>query len=215
MPNSVTPDIDALIKQLKDDVFIRWMRAAQKKALLEWRDKQTGPGLAARFTHAGNKFYKFTPRSGKYDSQKGYLPDFVRTGSLRDSMTNRKPVSVNGVGEAITRMKYGGGALSFLGDKKGITSVSKASVTTQASVAGYSRTIKGAVVSVRAYTAIRHGVKINVSRGGLSYADEFADFTQDAPWIKQRSNEIFGQIVKSATMKNGQLRSRYAETINA
>lgn len=217
MPDSATPDIDALIKQLKGDIFMRWMRQAQKQALTEWRDRKTAPGLAARFEDAGNKFYDFTNRYGKSDQRKGYLPDFVRTGSLRDSMHLRKAVSINSTpGEAITRMKYGGGALNFLDNKYGCLSQTHVPTVKIVSIPAYTRTEKktGASVHVTAYTAERRGDQVQIVHASKAYSAEYAEFSKDAPWLKARTNEIFGAIVRSATMKNGQIKARYLEKSN-
>lgn len=214
MSDSATPDIDALIAQLKDNIFTRWMKAAQRQALKEWRDRMVAPGLAARFTREGDTFYGFTPRYGKTDARKGYLPDFVKTGSLRDSMKNRKPLSQNGISDAITRMKYGGGALNFMTDKRGVKEELRVPVTKVASIGNYTRVVQGATVNVTAYTAERKGIQVQIQHGTKSYSAEFAEFSKDAPWIKERVNQIFGEIVRSATMKNGQIRARYREAAN-
>jgi len=210
VPDSLTPDIDVLIKQLRGDIFMRWMKQAQQQALLEWRDRKIAPGLAARFEDAGNKFYEFTNRTGKYDSQKGYLPDFVRTGSLRDSMKMREARSQNNTTEAITRLKYGGGALNLLVDKFGVKSVTRIPTVVVTSIPAYTRIEKktGATVHVTGYYAERHGVHVTTTHASKSYSAEFAEFSKDAPWLKQRVGEIFKAKVRAATIKNGKIVTR-------
>jgi hypothetical protein len=132
MAEPVFKDLDGLVKSMRGDLFARWMRRAQKQALVEWRDRTEPPGLMARFERAGIGFYGFSararPRKGGY---------YVRSGALREQMRKRKPFAKNKRGtDVVTVFKYGGGALNFLTDKKGIKGVTRqvmsVSVTRQA-----------------------------------------------------------------------------------
>ncbi len=209
---SALPDLEALVAQMKAGFFSRLMRAAQKQALTEWRDRREAPGLAARFTDAGHTFYGFGQRWGHYWLKKGSLPDFVKTGRLRDTVLKRKPKSKNAGGtDVVSRIAYGGGALNFLVNVGGITNISRVTERVPIVVAGYAykHHKTGSIVSVAGHAATRKRIRTVVTRSSRSYADEYGDFTRDRPWIAQRVGEVFGELFKrTALTKGGQLKSK-------
>lgn len=216
MANEVMPDMEQVIAQMRAGIFTRLMRRAQRMALIEWRDRKAMPGLAYRFTHEGNKAYSFSARSLKYNKSKGFLPDFVRTGALRDAVLARKPHSVNGGGEAVTRFKYGGLSLNFLTSKYGTAAVSHSTSRAMITVESYSRkTDKGTAIEVKGYQrsqVIHHTTRTKVTR---SMADEYGDFSRDASWLRQRVGELFRDLVRTVAIRNGKLKSSYAEASDA
>lgn len=213
--SSLLPDLQHLVDQLRGDVFARWMARAQKGALIEWRDRTTAPGLAARFTFAGNDFYGFRSQHGRsYFVQKGRLPDYVKTGRLRDMMKARLPRTVRGTGDVTTRLAYGGGALNFLtaigpviGEHKEVTRI-------PVTVAGYSykHHRSGAIVVVASHPGTRKRIRWVYERSTESFADAFGKFDRDRPWIANRVGELFLAIFRAAALtKRGELRSSVLE----
>lgn len=207
------PDLDSLAQQLKSGLYLRYMRAAQKMALLEWRDRTAAPGLAARFVYANRKIYNFADRTGRYDQRKGYLPDYVFSSALRDAMKTREPVSVNGGGtEAVTRMKYGGGHLNFLTTKRGShgpPTISRMDINV--AIQPYTKTQvrddgSATVTAVSGYTQVRRNRKVTTwNMSPDSYSAEFGRFTLDAPWIKARTLDYFRQIVRGMVWRFGKI----------
>lgn len=210
------PDLQRLVDQLRGDLFARWMGRAQKGALIEWRDRTQAPGLAARFTFAGNDFYGFRGHNGRsYFVQKGRLPDYVKTGRLRDMLAKRKPRTIRGSkADVTTRLAYGGGALNFLANIGPILSEHKEVTRVPIVVAGYAyKHHKSAkIVVVPAHPSTRRRIRWVYERSSESYADAFGRFDRDRPWIANRVGELFLVIFQRAALtKGGQLRSAVLE----
>ncbi len=201
----IHPDLDRLVTQLRGDLFVRWMKQAQKAALIEWRDRTEAPGLAARFTKTGDGFYNFTPRTKKYNRRKGGLPDFVYTTGLREMIKSREPKSLNnGNVEAITRIKFGGGALNFLTAVKKMVGFSITVLASKTHIKAYFRKGK----SVRGYEGTRKRRRINKQLGAVSYADEYGRLDKDIPWLRAKVLENFNRIFRRAALtKRGTLKS--------
>ncbi len=210
------PDLQRLVDQLRGDLFARWMARAQKGALLEWRDRMQAPGLAARFTFAGNDFYGFKGQHGRsYFVQKGRLPDYVKTGHFRDMLAKRKPRTVRGSKvDVTTRLAYGGGVLNFLANIGPVIGEHKEVTRVPIVVAGYAykhhKTAK--IVVVPGHAATRRRIRWVFERSSESFADAFGKFDRDRPWIANRVGELFQVIVQRAALtKNGTIRSSVLE----
>lgn len=213
MTAAIYQDFGALVAQLRGDLFRRWMRRAQKAALLEWRDRKAPPGLDARFTKAGAEYYGF----GNRKHRKPFLANvwyYSHSGDLRAMMHGRRPRSLRSDTQVVTRLKFGGGALNFL--------------TKLTPVRSISRELHSGVAGVSAYDYTRRvkstGVRINVTvpkhlanwkryvrvyhRGGQSYAAEFGDFSKDREWISTRTGALFLRIFRRGVLaRDGSLKS--------
>ncbi|MES2340006.1 MAG: hypothetical protein V4537_18080 [Pseudomonadota bacterium] len=214
------PDLERFVDQLRGDLFARWMARAQKGALIEWRDRTTAPGLAARFTFAGNDFYGYHGQdhdvgSRGYMQKKGFLPVYVKTGRLRDMLAKRKPRTIRGSkADVTTRLAYGGGALNFLSNIGPILNSHRETTRVPIVVAGYSykHHKTATIVVVPGHAATRKRIRLVVERSSESFADAFGRFDRDRPWIAARVPELFMKIYERAALtKGGTLRSSVLE----
>ncbi len=213
------PDLQRLVDQLRGDLFHRWMTRAQKATLIEWRDRQDAPGLAARFTFSGNDFYGFKGQHGRgYFVQKGRLPDYVKTGRLRDMQAARKPETVRGSGtDVVTRMRIGGGSLNQLTTIGPVISEAKQVQRIPTMIRGYSypHHKTGTMVTVAAHPSTRRRVTWHYTRSAVSFADQFLDLTKDRQWLADRVRYHFERIVSSAAFtKRGELRSSVLKEVD-
>lgn len=208
-----------LAETLRGDVFARWMKRAQKAALIAWRDRKIMPGLAARFTREGASFYRFSPTPNRYAKSKGNLPEYVKTGRLRDLMRTRMTRSKHGA-DVVTSIRFGGGPLNFLTAIGGVVTTRKDKVTGTELVNAYSyprRTKAGATVtiSVASYGRRYSRVRTTLIRSGISYAAQFGDLSRDREWIRVRSLVEFRRILRGAAFdKNGVLKSTVLEPLD-
>lgn len=207
MPKStpVFKDLDGLAKSLKSDLFVRWMKRAQKQALIEWRDRTEAPGLAARFTEAGKSYYNFSNRVNKKRAP------YVLSGALRKMLLQRKPQARRSdKTEVVTFLKFGGGALNFLDKIYGTRSTTTSLTTTVATVKSYQRgdanvtTTNGTFIrrggTVQGYQINHVSKTIKKIKSPNSYAEEFAQFTKDGPWIAQRARALFALIARKSSV---------------
>lgn len=205
-------DLEAMAAQVDGGLFVRWMKQAQKAALIEWRDRTATPGLAARFTHGGEDFYGFTPRTLKYNKQKGGLPDFVRTGGLREMVKARTPRSQNnGNLEAITTLKFGGGALNFLQNITRTSSEPAGTKSNSVTIKAYVRRGPGGKgqIAVNSYLGTRKSKTYTKVTQTINYAAEYGQAANDLPWIEEKVKEHFLRIFRSAAVtKGGRLKPR-------
>jgi hypothetical protein len=221
-------DLAGLVASMKGDLFARWMRRAQKQALIEWRDRKQAPGLAARFEKSGEQFYEFSKRP-----RPRRTPYYVKTGKLRDMMSQRKPKAKNNRGtDVVTALKFGGGALNFLGSKYGIYSITKSTTRVQVTVTGHQRKTSTVTqfdrpggVKVKSYTRAGGPIKaysfsraqtvIGSSPVSKSYAAEFGAFHRDQPWITKRVEVLFSQISRKASIdrRSGGIKSSVLEGV--
>jgi hypothetical protein len=213
------PDLQRFVDQLRGDLFARWMARAQKGALLEWRDRAIAPGLAARFTFAGNDFYGYRGQHGRsYFVQKGRLPDYVKTGRFRDMLAKRKPRTIRGSkADVTTRLAYGGGALNFLTNIGPVVGEHKEVTRVPIVVDGYAyKHFKtGKIVVVASHSETRRRVRWVYERSSESFADAFGKFDRDRPWIANRVTELFQVIFQRAALtKGGQVRSSVLEEVD-
>lgn len=213
------PDLTRLVAQLRGDLFRRWMARAQKAALIEWRDRTQAPGLAARFTTAGNDFYNFRGLHGRsYYVQKGRLPDYVKTGRLRDMQAARRPQTIRANdGDVVTRLRIGGGALNLLttiGPVIGETrEVSR--VTVVQSGYSYAHHKTGATVTVAAHPTTRQRIRWKYERASESFADAFLKLDRDRAFLAEATERHFRAIVRGAAMtKGGTIRSSVLEGVD-
>jgi hypothetical protein len=207
-------NIRALVFALKDKALAALLRKAQRQALVEWRDRVVSPGLAARFTPAGEGFYNFGERWGAYSRRKGYLPDYVKTGRLKDMNALRQPRSVNGGGTTvITRMKFGGGNLFNLTNVGGITDFQRITERVPVTISPYSYAHHraGTTVNVAAKVQSRKRIRFVVTRSARSMADDFTDSSRDRGWIERRTDELIGQALRDRVAVLARGRTRLAK----
>lgn len=226
MAEPVFKDLDGLVRSLKGDLFARWMRRAQKQALIEWRDRTTAPGLMARFESSGSRFYDFSARRRPRLNGTSYL----RSGALRDLLRRRKPKAKNKQGtDVVTVLKFGGGALNLLTNMRGVRSTGITRMVTSVAVRAYQRgpvnvqpfTRRGHRVDgfdrrggmVRAYTISRASTSRTSTPASASYAAEFAVFHRDRPWIAKRTEVLFATIARRASVdrRTGGIKSSVLE----
>lgn len=210
-------DLLTLVEFLRGDLYVRFMRRAQKQALIEWRDRSNPPGLDARFTEEGKSFYDFSrrqrPRRGK-----GY---FIHSGALRRMMKTRQPRSLNTRKDTVvTTMKYGGGALSFLVDVRGTRSISRSHTVAAVQVRGHTRRGIGGIatiVQVKTYSQQHRIDKTVRNKASLPYSAEFARFIRDQAWIEKRTGQLFLMIVRRAVLdrRTGGVKSSMLEGLDA
>jgi hypothetical protein len=212
----VFKDLNNLAQSLRSDIFVRFMKRAQKQALLEWRDRTTAPGLAARFTKAGKSFYGFSDRVNKKRDP------YVKTGQLRTMLSKRRPHSKRSTDtEVVTALKFGGGALNFLSKKYGTKSKTTSYTTTVVQVRAAQRRAHNFVRSgksfarrggpVSGYSQAKTTATVNRIKSPVSFASEFAQFTHDGPWISQRARTLFATITRKAVIdrRTGGIKSSY------
>lgn len=236
------PDLEALVRQLRGDLFQRWMTRAQKGALLEWRDREQTPGLAARMTAPGEKYYRWGDRAPRYYAQKipGYVRNFsapvreyFKTGALRQRLLARRPKAIRGGDVVRTRLAYGGLSLNFMDGpsyrpvQQVVRLVERVSITVREhAVAAHQRSVRTRSglrrVMVAGYQVGAHRVdrivgRSQLVRGGEPYGRAWgAAFKQlDAPWIQTRVAELFRAIVSKAALdRRGRVRSAVLEKLD-
>jgi hypothetical protein len=223
---SKTRSVDRLAELgriLRSDIWNRYMAAAQRKALIWWRDRTVPPGLAARFTNAGADYYKFGRRLRKPSSLR---PFYMVNGDLMRAMAARKPrtrqASKNG-GVVSTQLKFGGGALNFMTttgkpDMRPVTGWTRTTraVTESFNVGSYTRATKaGGSVTVQSYsmTRVRTVSKSKPVRSGETHAALFGKFTRDAPAIQARVQVELRRILRRTAFdkRTGMLKSGLLE----
>ncbi|HYG69177.1 MAG TPA: hypothetical protein VD838_16015 [Anaeromyxobacteraceae bacterium] len=221
---SFLPDLGSLTKNLKRVYLVRWMRIAQKRALIEWRDRDKAPGVMARFTKDGSTFYDFSERNPWYNRYKGYTPDFVNTGNFRTMLRSRVPTSPRKVaGDLVTtRLKYGGGVLNLLVDRHGekVRTVTSTTIATFVDPhirgAPWTANDPGGMVVVKGYQQTRVTKTVEITRATESYSKEFGKFARDREWIVARTNAIFLELWRKAVLtKRGKVRTKYMEGVEA
>ncbi len=210
MPQQVTAgplkDLTATLTLFRDEYLYRWMRAAQKAAVVSWRDRREFPGAAARFTHDGGRAYGFSNRTGFYDQSKGYAPDYVNTGRFRDAVLSRKPKSANTGGDTvITRFSIFGGALNLIGNLHGVVSQVRKIERKRVQRRAYTRVQKhgaqaGKTQHVAGYEQWSTFVNVERTHAPLSYSQEFALREADYAWIAAETSANFRAIITSGKL---------------
>jgi hypothetical protein len=216
MTTAALPDLEALVGQLRGELFARFLRRAQKAALLEWRDRRDPPGLLARFTAKGIDYYRFGRRGYDAKSPSRRPPYFHKEGGLEAQMKVRKPRSKRSQTEVVTSLKFGGGVLNMLTGVFPVRSLSSEAKTESVSIDPYTRLRQGKTVSVRGYERQVTSRKVIKHRGGRSMAEEFGDFSRDRRFIAEAINRHFMAIYRKAALtKKGQLRSAVFEKLDS
>lgn len=190
----------ALSRQIRGDLWARWMALAQKRALIWWRNRKVTPGLAARFTTAGIPFYGFGPRLRKPAS---IPPYYLNSERLRDALMKRMPKTARATlraGNVVTVLKYGGLTLNALMAVKfrQIQSVTTTTTTTTATynVASYTRPT-GPVAGYSMTRPIR-STMTTVTRGGKTHGQLFGEFGRDRPVIEARVQIELRKILRAS-----------------
>jgi hypothetical protein len=172
---------------IRSDVWSRWMAAAQRRALLWWRDRRVAPGLAARFTVSGAAYYGFGARRFNPYRVKPY---YHVSGTLERMLMSRRPRTSRRPGVVESRLAFGGGSLNFL------------TAANQRPVIGWT-TVSRPIGTTTSVATRRVPV-----RGGDSYAAAFGRFTRDRLAIEARVAIELRKIVRaSAYTKKGTFRS--------
>lgn len=184
-------DLNTIVASMRGDLYARVMRKAQRMALIEWRDRKQAPGVAARMEESGKTFYNFSarsrPRKGK--------PYYVHSGGLRRMLLARKPKSAyQGAHRVVTRLKYGGGALNFLVDKRGTRSTTRSLTVATVTVAAHTR--RAGTVQVTSYAQAKRIDRVIRNKAAHPYSAEFGQFQRDRVWIQQRTRELFVMLLR-------------------
>jgi hypothetical protein len=184
-------NLHTLLATMRGDLYARVMRKAQRSALIEWRDRKDPPGVAARMEHAGREFYHFSararPRRGK--------PYYVHSGGLRRMLLARKPrSSYQGGARVVTRLKYGGGALNFLVDKRGTRSTTRSLTVATVTVAAHTR--RSGTVEVISYSQRKRVDRVIRNKAAHPYSTEFGQFQRDSVWIQRRTAALFTLLLR-------------------
>ncbi len=211
MDNAVVlQDITSTIENIKYTYLVKWMKTAQRDAVLEWRDRTIPPGVAVRFSPLGKLFYGFSNRKSK----KAGSVDYVKTGSFRDQLAKRKPkTAVNG-GIVSTKFSIGGGAMNLIGDLRGIKRQEYLRQTKQVAVRGYMRTTYNHSnhpsvnrSPVRGYSQMRTSTKSTYTPADRTYREEFALIPADLEFINFKAEQNFIEEYRAAAFTSkGQLR---------
>jgi hypothetical protein len=183
------------------------IRRGQRTAIRVWRDRTDAPGLMARFeverlgtdrVEGPDNPWRFSLRRLSTDRKKmrsGMFRDFLFSGSLREQLRRREPVTATSGDFVVSTFAMGGGALNLLGAKKGVTARTidyrELSVPRQ----GYTYTRKGGTVAVPAGTLRVRGRHITETPSERSYTEEFQDLRPDLPWVSDLADR---EIARSA-----------------
>lgn len=213
----MTTAVDALRQMentIRSNVWSRWMAAAQRRALIWWRNRRAPPGVAARFTVSGAAYYGFGAR--RFNPYR-IKPYYQVTGSLERMLLARLPRTSRSTGTVESRLSFGGGSLNFLTtpQQRPVVGWTQVTRTWQITVQGYTRKgfMKQGLFRNRPNTVPNHTTSRTVTkrvpvRGGNTYADAFGSFTKDRPAIEARVAIELRKIVRvSAYTKKGGIRS--------
>lgn len=193
----MTSAVDALRQMentIRSDIWGRWMAAAQRRALLWWRNRRAPPGVAARFTVAGAAYYGFGVR--RFNPYR-IKPYYHVTGSLERLVLSRTPRTSRRTGSVESRLAFGGGSLNFLNTPQ------------QRPVVGWTTRQVSTITQQRSGTTTTFTSTRRVPvRGGDTYAAAFGAFAKDRPVIEARVAIELRKIVRAAAYtKAGKLRS--------
>lgn len=200
-------DLPALLAALKDEYLAKWTKKAQRQSLVEWRDNTQPPGVRARFLESGADYYDQSDRSFKYRKRKGFLPNYVYTGRLREQLMKRRPVSPKtGNTDVVSRFSLMGGALNLLNGStmKGFRGTYTVVVKELVRVRAHHRVSRlGKGYDVRAYTQTQTHKRTNGTVSNKTYAEEFQIATGDKLWINRRTEQLREQIIRKAVLTKG------------
>jgi hypothetical protein len=182
----------ALAEQIRGEVWRRWYGLAQRRALLWWKLRRVAPGVAARFTNDGARYYGYGNRLRKPSSLLPYYK--VNNGlELLILNANRKPKTKRtGGGPVETVLAFGGGSLNFM-TRDNYRPVIGWTRTTRVlhesfNVGSYTRATKSGSVQVQAYSMSRWRTvnKSSPRRGGPTHAEAFGNMLRDRPALEAR-----------------------------
>jgi len=211
--------VDRIIAALSEEHYNRLAVKAAKETLLEWQRSERPPGLMARFTRAGARFYHYRGYDRESIKHKKWRRDkqpYVRGGSLRAMLRKRKPKRVVVRGKAGAVLKIGGGALNFLSNVRPVEirrmRVTRSIMVQPSPASPYSRTNDGGTHSVRGYSRDPYplmvsGIEYQRTRAGHDHAEQFTDLDLDRRWLQTRFAVHFKKLLnKRAFTKTGKLR---------
>ena len=189
-------DVRAFADSLEGPLLLRWMKNAQRLALLEFRDRQEYPGVGARF--APGNAYVFNYRlAGK----KRKLPPYRHTGAMMAELMKRQPKSrIVGV-EVVTTLSLRPRVLPFLNRWKSVYSIiqGRAPVTYQMKV------YKDSVGRTGAYqmTVTRMNRTKRYVFTDKTYADEWAVRPDEVAWVRDTVNAKLAALLRQRIQRAG------------
>ena len=189
-------DVRAFAQTLEGPLLLRWMKNAQRTALLDFRDRQEYPGVGARF--APGNAYLFNYRvAGK----RRKLPPYRHTGAMMAELMKRHPKSRTVGGEVVTTLSLRPRVLNFLGRYKSIFSIiqGRAPVTYQAKV------YKDSVGRTGAYqmTITRMGRTKRLVFNDKTFADEWAVRPDEVAWVQQAVDSKLAAALRQRIQRAG------------
>jgi len=227
-------EITAVINELKDKALYTWRRQAQKIALIGWRDSTRYPGALARFEMEAYRpnSYGFARRRSKSrysalqliarGAPEGMADQrpFVSSGSLREQIAQRRPISKNQRGgyqggEVVTRISIDGGALNLLSNKHGYTARHTETEQIIVHQPGHFRMRQGKRYFVRGSDQRRVARRTVYSESPTSFRDEFQIRQADLVDMAKRDAIAFRGVVRGAAFtKSGKLKSSIIAKFN-
>jgi hypothetical protein len=216
------PQLTSLVAELRQDTATRWAWRALRAATLEHRDRERPPGVAARFTAAGERYYGFKGRhratARGLRSQPPRKTLYVASGALRAGLLRRTyrrlPKSQERVG---FRLTLRGGAMNFLAGLRPVLGQTQTLGLSSSLIAAFPvRAHQRGGRPVSAYQAPARQVTrlavtgASLTRAAESWADQFGWDARDLRWIGQRYRVNFLRILRSAAVsKKGRLKAAF------
>jgi hypothetical protein len=219
------PQLASLAKDLRAETAEKWSWRALRAAILEHRARTTPPGVAARFSHAGEQFYRFqgryrtTPRGVKrHKASKILYVHSQGAKSTRATLLRRNPRRLPGRGDRVAfRLTLRGGALNFLSRLRpvigevarlgSITYFARAHQVSPHVRAGIQ--VSGYAAPARAVTTTRV-LGHDVVHAAETWASQFGWDDRDHEWIGRRFKLNFLQILRRAAVsKKGRLKAAF------
>lgn len=226
-PKQPYPDLYAVLDLLRSDIWLRWMRKAQKLALEEWQMRKKWPGLQARFRRENTQEMGLGDPlrfKGSGASRRNNHP-FFRTGSLFKRVMWAKPkAKTTSKTKAKTVLSYGGGALNFLRNVRPVVGRAAQQVSSVVQVPGHqvaahTRRTGGRSVGVdahqrNAYAMTRTYTKYVPTYAPKSYAEAYEGGPEDNEFIAERTEFYFMEIVRKAALtKTGKLKVSFVSKL--
>lgn len=195
------PDLQAFAQALEGPLLLRWMKNAQRQALLDFRDRTEYPGLAARF-QPGNP-YLFNYR---IPGNRRKLPPYRHTGAMMQELLRRTPKSRTVGGEVVTTMSIRPRVLPFLARYKSIFSI----VRGVAPVTYTAKVYKDSVGRTGAYQMqiTRMSKTKRLIFTDKTYADEWALRPEETTWIADAVDAKLSAVLRQRIRRQSRGRVR-------
>ena len=190
-------DLRAVAEALDGPLLLRWIKAAQRTALLDFRDRQEFPGVAARFT-PGNPYLFNYRLAGK----RRKLPPYRHTGAMMQELLRRKPKSTVEGGAVVTTMSIRPRVLPFLNRWKSVFSI----VSGPGQVTYQAKVYKDSVGRTGAYTMSITRMARKVKRIILTdktYADEWSLRPEETAWVREATDAKLAEVLRQRLRRSG------------